>query len=75
MAFDYGRKPGVVEPPPLRAAAERVIAASKAARVFVLDNVRPENVTQQIDAGMMILAGGIKEAAEIGRRHTKRPTP
>lgn len=75
VAFDYGRKPGVVEPPPLRAAAERVIAASKAARVFVLDNVRPENVTQQIDAGMMILAGGIKEAADIGRRHTRRTMP
>jgi len=73
VAFDYGRKPGVVEPPPLRAAAERVIAASKAAQVFILDNVRPENVVQQIDAGMMILAGGIKEAADLGRKHTKRP--
>jgi 4-hydroxy-2-oxoheptanedioate aldolase len=75
VAFDYGRKPGVVEPPPLKAAADRVIAASKAAKVFILDNVRPENVTQQIDAGMMILAGGIREAANIGRQHTKRTMP
>jgi 4-hydroxy-2-oxoheptanedioate aldolase len=75
VAFDYGRKAGVVEPPPLKAAADRVIAASKAAKIFILDNVRPENVTQQIDAGIMIAAGGIKEAAEIGRRHTKRTMP
>lgn len=75
VAFDYGRKAGVVEPPPLKAAADRVIAASKAAKVFVLDNVRPENVTQQIDAGIMIGAGGIKEAADTGRKHTKRTMP
>lgn len=75
VAFDYGRKAGVVEPPPLKAAADRVIAASKAAKVFILDNVRPENVTQQIDAGIMIAAGGIPEAAEIGRKHTKRTMP
>jgi 4-hydroxy-2-oxoheptanedioate aldolase len=75
VAFDYGRKPGVVEPAPLKAAADRVIAASRAAKVFVLDNVRPENVKQQIDAGIMIAAGGIKEAADIGRSHTKRAMP
>ena len=75
VAFDYGRKAGVVEPPPLKAAADRVIAASKTAKVFVLDNVRPENVAQQIDAGIMIAAGGIKEAADIGRKHTKRQMP
>jgi 4-hydroxy-2-oxoheptanedioate aldolase len=75
VAFDYGRKAGVVEPPPLKAAADRVIAASKAAKVFILDNVRPENVAQQIDAGIMIAAGGIKEAADVGRRHTKRQMP
>ncbi len=75
VAFDYGRKPGVVEPPPLKAAADRVIAASKAAKVFVLDNARAETVVPQIDAGMMIIAGGLKEVAEIGRKHTKRTAP
>lgn len=75
VAFDYGRKPGVVEPPPLRAAAERVIAASKAARVFILDNARAESVVTQIDAGIMIIAGGLREVAEIGRRHTKLSPP
>lgn len=75
VAFDYGRKPGVVEPPPLKAAADRVIAASKAAKVFVLDNARAETVVPQIDAGVMIIAGGLKEVAEIGRKHTKRTAP
>lgn len=75
VAFDYGRKPGVVEPPPLRAAAERVISASKAAKVFVLDNARAETVKAQIDAGVMIIAGGLREVAEIGRKHSAgRPT-
>jgi 4-hydroxy-2-oxoheptanedioate aldolase len=75
VAFDYGRKPGVVEPPPLKAAADRVIAASKAANVYILDNARPETITQQIDAGIMIIAGGIKEVADAGRRHTRRSAP
>jgi len=75
VAFDYGRKPGVIEPPPLRAAAERVIRASKKVNVYVLDNVRPENVVEQLDAGIMICAGGLPEAAEIGRKHTKRTMP
>ena len=75
VAFDYGRKAGIAEPPPLKAAADRVIAASKSAKIFILDNVRPENVTQQIDAGIMIAAGGIREAADIGRKHTKRTMP
>lgn len=75
VAFDYGRKPGVVEPPPLRAAAERVIGASKAAKVFILDNARAETVKAQIDAGVMIIAGGLREVAEIGRKHSAgRPT-
>jgi 4-hydroxy-2-oxoheptanedioate aldolase len=75
VAFDYGRKAGVIEPPPLRAAAERVIRASKDAKVYILDNVRPENVVEQINAGIMICAGGLPEAAEIGRKHTKRTMP
>jgi len=75
IAFDYGRKPGVIEPPPLKAAADLVIRASKEAKVYILDNVRPESVIEQLDAGIMICAGGLPEAAEIGRKHTKRTMP
>jgi 4-hydroxy-2-oxoheptanedioate aldolase len=74
-AFDYGRQPGLVDPPPLRAAADRLIRACKAAKVFILDNVQPEDVVRQLDAGIMICAGGFKEAADIGRAHTKRTMP
>lgn len=74
-ALDYGRKPGLVPPPPLKAAADRVIAACKAAKIRILDNVRPEDVTAQIDAGITICAGGIKEAADVGRRYTHCEMP
>ncbi len=75
VALDYGRKPGVAPPPPLQAAADRVIRASKEAGVRILDNVRPEDVVGQIEAGIEIGAGGIEEAAEAGRRHTGRSMP
>lgn len=75
VAMDYGRKPGVIEPAPLKAAADRVIKACKEAHVFVLDNVRPEDVTRRIDEGIRVCAGGIEESAEIGRRYTKRTLP
>jgi hypothetical protein len=38
--------------------------------------VTPENVAEQIDAGVMVGAGKqAAAAAEIGRRHTNRPEP
>jgi 4-hydroxy-2-oxoheptanedioate aldolase len=75
VAFDYGRKPGVVAPPELAAAAERVIRASKEAGLHILDNARPEDILDQLAAGMTIIAGGIPEVAEIGRKHTGRVMP
>ncbi|MGH8018354.1 MAG: aldolase/citrate lyase family protein [Opitutaceae bacterium] len=75
VAEDYGRKPGVVAPPPLQAAADRVIRASKEAGIQILDNVRPEDVVAQIEAGILIGAGGIEDAAEAGRKHTGRRMP
>jgi len=75
MAMDYGRKPGLAPPPPLAAAADRVIRACKEAHLYILDNVRPEDVIQQLDAGISICAGGIEEAAKIGRQYTHRVMP
>lgn len=75
VAFDYGRKPGVVQPPELKAAADRVIAASKANRLHILDNARTEDILPQLAAGMTIIAGGEKEVAEMGRKHTQRVMP
>jgi 4-hydroxy-2-oxoheptanedioate aldolase len=75
VAFDYGRKPGVVPPPELVAAAERVIRASKEAKLHILDNARPEDIVQQLAAGITIIAGGYPEVAGIGRKHTRRTMP
>ncbi|MBE7538349.1 MAG: hypothetical protein HS122_08055 [Opitutaceae bacterium] len=75
VAFDYGRKPGVIQPPELKAAAERVIAAGKSSGLHILDNARTEDVLAQLAAGITIIAGGEKEVAEIGRKHTNRVMP
>lgn len=74
-AFDYGRKPGLVDPPPLKTAAERVIRGSKEAKLHILDNAQPEDILAQLAAGMDIIAGGYPEVAETGRKHTKRVMP
>jgi 4-hydroxy-2-oxoheptanedioate aldolase len=75
VAFDYGRKPGVVPPPELVAAADRVIRAAKANHLHILDNAMASDIVSQIDAGIDIIAGGLKEVADIGRKHTGRTMP
>jgi len=75
VAFDYGRKPGVVQPPALVAAATRVIRAAKEARLQILDNAQQDDILAQIAAGMTIIAGGVPEVAEMGRKHTGRTMP
>jgi 4-hydroxy-2-oxoheptanedioate aldolase len=63
-------------PPDMLAARSRVLAACRAAGVAFLDQVTPENVVQQIADGVRIGAGDrAREAAEVGRRHTKRAIP
>jgi 4-hydroxy-2-oxoheptanedioate aldolase len=75
VAFDYGRKPGVVQPPELVAAAQRVIRAGREAKLHILDNAMKEDILAQLAAGMTIIAGGVPEVAEIGRKHTGRTMP
>jgi 4-hydroxy-2-oxoheptanedioate aldolase len=63
-------------PPEMVAARDRVLAACKANKLAFLEQVTPENVTAQIDAGVMVGAGREAEAAaKIGRRHTNRQEP
>jgi 4-hydroxy-2-oxoheptanedioate aldolase len=60
-------------PPDMLAARTRVLAACRAAGIAFLDQVTPANVIERIGEGVRIGAGGqAREAAEIGRRHTKR---
>jgi 4-hydroxy-2-oxoheptanedioate aldolase len=61
-------------PPDMMAARARVKAACDRAGLAFLDMVRPENIVAQLDAGVRIGAA-TPEAAEIGRRHTKRSLP
>jgi len=78
IGLSYGLTSGRADPPlpkVLQDAGNRVLSACKAANVFFLDNVLPDNVTQRIDEGVMIGAGRLKESAEVGRRYTKRTMP
>jgi 4-hydroxy-2-oxoheptanedioate aldolase len=78
MGLSYGLLGGQADPPLpeiLQQAAARVQAACRAARVFFLDNLLPENVVQRIEEGVMIGAGRRRDSAEIGRRHTRRKMP
>ena len=53
---------------------ERVFSACKSAGIAFLNGVRPDNVTEVIDEGIMIGSGG-EEAADAGRKYTKRSMP
>jgi 4-hydroxy-2-oxoheptanedioate aldolase len=78
MGLSYGYLEGRADPPvppEVEAAGERVLAATKAAGIFFLDNVLPDNVCERIEQGVMIGAGRLEEAAEVGRRCTKREMP
>jgi 4-hydroxy-2-oxoheptanedioate aldolase len=57
-------------------ARAKVLAACKANKLAFLEQVTPENVAAQIDAGVMVGAGKqAQAAAEIGRSYTNRPKP
>jgi 4-hydroxy-2-oxoheptanedioate aldolase len=63
-------------PAEMQAARARVLAACKANNVAFLEMVTPDNVIDQIAAGVMVGAGGqAGAAAEIGRKHTGRTMP
>jgi 4-hydroxy-2-oxoheptanedioate aldolase len=63
-------------PPEMQQARDRVLAACKANNLAFLEQVTPENVVDQIGAGVMVGAGRqAEQAAAIGRRHTRRPEP
>jgi 4-hydroxy-2-oxoheptanedioate aldolase len=61
-------------PAPMQQARSRVLAATKAAHVFFLNSVNPDNVVDMIKEGVMVGSGG-EQAAEIGRKYTKREMP
>ena len=78
LGLSYGHLEGRADPPlppEVSQAGDRVLEATRANGLFFLDNVLPDNVTIQIDRGVMIGAGRRQDAAEIGRAYTQRAMP
>ena len=75
MAFSLGVKggPGPL-PPAMQAARARVLAATKASRIFFLNTVTPDAVVDMIKEGVVIGTGS-QRAADIGRAFTGRTMP
>jgi len=71
---DMGMSLGFPKQEEMRAVRERVFAACKSANIAFLDGVSPDNVAEVIEEGVMIGSGG-EEAADIGRKYTKRSMP
>lgn len=61
--------------PQMRAARAKVLAACKKNGLAFLNTVRPDDVTEMIDEGVMIGSGGGEATADKGRKHTKRQMP
>jgi 4-hydroxy-2-oxoheptanedioate aldolase len=75
MAFSLSVKNGPGPMPALlQAARARVLAATKANKIFFLNTVTPDNVVDMIKEGVMIGTGS-QQAAEIGRKYSKRELP
>lgn len=78
MGLAYGYLEGRADPPvppEVQKAGDRVLAATRAAKIFFLDNVLPDNVCRRLQDGVMIGAGRVQQAAEVGRRCTGRTMP
>jgi 4-hydroxy-2-oxoheptanedioate aldolase len=76
MAFSFGilkREPGPW-PDVMREARARVLRAAKTNGIFFLNAVTTDDVESMIDEGVMI-GSADRDAAEKGRRYTKRPVP
>jgi 4-hydroxy-2-oxoheptanedioate aldolase len=61
-------------PPVMLQARSRVLAATKAAKIYFLNAASEADVEEQIKDGAMIIAGG-PAAAEKGRKYSKRQQP
>ncbi len=74
LAKPDGHVPNAELDPDMKAARARVLAACKKNKLAFLNTVRPNDVEEMIKEGVMIGSGG-QEAAEKGRKFTKRTMP
>lgn len=78
FGFSLGFLEGRADPPVPEGVSEAgdiVLDLCKKNGLNFLDNVLPDNVEKRVDKGVMIGAGSVKEAAEVGRIYTKREMP
>jgi 4-hydroxy-2-oxoheptanedioate aldolase len=78
MGLSYGYLEGRADPPvpaEVDSAGAIVLRLCKKFKIAFLDNVLADNVERQIDRGVMVGAGRQQDAAEMGRRYTKRKMP
>ena len=75
MAFSLGVKngPGPM-PAPMQQARAKVLAATRANKIFFLNSMSADNVVDMIKEGVMIGSAN-QQAAEIGRKYSKRTMP
>ena len=76
MGMSFGSPPPHDAPYPehMANARARVKAACDAVNIAFLNRMAPDDITEMIDEGVMIGAGG-EESAIIGREYTKRTMP
>ena len=76
MGMSFGHKDQHDPPysPEMADARARVKAACDANHVAFLNSTNIENITTMIDEGVRVTSGG-RDAAEIGRKYTKRTMP
>jgi len=61
-------------PAPMQEARARVLAATKAAKIFFLNSMNATDVVDMLKEGVM-MGPASQQAAEIGRQYTKRQMP
>jgi 4-hydroxy-2-oxoheptanedioate aldolase len=74
MAMSLGVRSGNIHDPKMVAARSRVFAAAKANHVFFLNTFGKNDVIDMIKEGVMV-GPASPEAAEMGRKYTKRQEP
>jgi 4-hydroxy-2-oxoheptanedioate aldolase len=75
MAYSLGVKNGPGPMSPLmQAARAKVFAATKASKIFFLNSMSADNIVDMIKEGVMV-GPASPQAAEIGRKYTKRTMP
>jgi 4-hydroxy-2-oxoheptanedioate aldolase len=76
MSFGYPDNHDEPYPHEMQDARARVLAACKRNKVAFLNTTTPEDVVDRIEEGVMVGASARgQQAAEIGRKHTRRAMP